>query len=72
MKTAKTRDSGVATRRIIRTFGEIFIDGSVLELVASENANHLNLMLWNRKRKVISSQIARAAQQHHPSNTLPA
>jgi hypothetical protein len=38
----------------------------VLELVASEDANHLNLLLWNRKRKVIASQIAHRGQVYEP------
>ena len=55
--TDPTRDTGVAARGVVRTFGEIFADGSLLELVASENGSELNLLLSNRTRIVIAPQI---------------
>src|SRR3984893_1582099 len=45
------------TSRIFRTFGEIFSDGSLIELVASVTGYLLNLLLWNGKATLIAPQV---------------
>jgi hypothetical protein len=39
------------------TSGEIFADGSMIELVSSATDNQLDLLFWNKHRKIIASQI---------------
>jgi hypothetical protein len=36
-----------AGSRIFKTFGEVFADGSLIELVASANGDQLDLLFWN-------------------------
>ena len=43
--------------KIIRTFGEIFADGSVVEPVSSATCDKLDLLLWNGKKTLIAPQI---------------
>jgi hypothetical protein len=43
--------------RIVTTSGEIFADGSVIELVTSASENRLNLLFWNQHQKRIASTI---------------
>ena len=53
--TAKT--GAQAASRVFRTFGEIFPDGSVLELVAPSAGEQLDLLLWDRTKILISPEI---------------
>lgn len=43
--------------RIVRTSGEIFADGSMIELVSSATDNQLDLLFWHKHRKIIAPQI---------------
>jgi hypothetical protein len=43
--------------RIVRTSGEIFADGSVIELVSSASDNQLDVLFWRQHRKTIAPQI---------------
>jgi hypothetical protein len=42
---------------IVRTSGEIFADGSMIELVSSATDNQLDLLFWHKHRKIIAPQI---------------
>ena len=53
--TAKT--GAQAASRVFRTFGEIFPDGSVLELVAPSAGEQPDLLLWDRTKILISPEI---------------
>ncbi len=43
--------------RIVRTSGEIFADGSVIELVSSATDHQLDVLFWHKHRKTIAPQI---------------
>jgi hypothetical protein len=43
--------------KIVKTFGELFADGSAIEPVASDPDGHLGLLLWNKKVKGIARQV---------------
>ena len=43
--------------RVVRTSGEIFADGSVIELVSSATDNQLDVLFWHKHRKTIAPQI---------------
>jgi len=51
---------------IVRTFGEIFPDGSVLELVAAASGDHLNLLLRNGEATVVAPQIEYGGNIYQP------
>jgi hypothetical protein len=42
---------------VVRTFGEIFSDGSIIELVWPANACQLQLLLWHKQQQKIAPQI---------------
>ena len=42
---------------IVRTSGEIFDDGSVIELVSSPTDSQIDLLFWHKHRKTIAPQI---------------
>ena len=52
--TTSTSDS---ESTIVRTSGEIFDDGSVIELVSSPTDSQLDLLFWHKHRKTIAPQI---------------
>jgi hypothetical protein len=58
-------ESGPATRVIV-TSGEIFPDGSILELVASETDRALRLLLWEKQKKTVASQIEHGGHVYGP------
>jgi hypothetical protein len=67
VKTAnRTENTGSSARPILRTCGEVFADGSVLELVASSDAIRPNLLLSNRTRMVIASEVEYHGQLYRP------
>jgi hypothetical protein len=43
--------------RVIRTSGEIFADGAMIELVSSATDDQLDLLLWHKHRNIIAPQI---------------
>jgi hypothetical protein len=53
----RTRTIRDRERNIVRTSGEIFADGSAIELVSSAAGNRLNLLLWKGDRKQIAPRI---------------
>jgi len=70
-----------AGSQIFKTFGEVFPDGSLIELVASATGDQPNLLLWNGKATLIAPQVehdgadlsgARTARQHCAGNALAA
>jgi hypothetical protein len=63
MKTAENAGAN-AGNRIVKTFGELFPDGAVLELVASANVDQLNLILSKRNSTVIASEIEHCGQRY--------
>jgi hypothetical protein len=68
VKTADhTANTGAeAASRSCRTFGEIFPDGSVLELVASAAAEQPDLLLWDGTKISIASEIEHLGQLYRP------
>lgn len=44
-------------RTVIRTSGEIFADGSVIELVSLANDDQLGVLFWHNNRKTIAAQV---------------
>jgi len=57
VKATQSGDARVTGRPIVRTFGEVFTDGTVIELVATNDADSLNLLLSNRRKTVVGSRI---------------
>lgn len=53
----RTTTSTSDESRIVRTSGEIFADGSVIEVVSSATDNQLDLLFWHRHRKTIAPKI---------------
>jgi hypothetical protein len=51
-RTVRDRESN-----IVRTSGEIFADGSAIELVSSATVNQLNLLFWHEDRQKIAPRI---------------
>jgi len=67
VKTAnRTENTGSSARPIFRTCGEVFADGSVLELVASSDVIRPNLLLSSRTRMVIASEVEYRGQLYRP------
>ena len=60
-KTALKRRAG-----IVKTFGEIFPDGSVLELVAAASGDHLDLLLRNGEATVVAPEIEYGGSIYQP------
>jgi hypothetical protein len=56
----KTVDGPVATA------GEIFPDGTVIDLVAAESGDMPALLLWNGQKAVIASQVEHAGKNFRP------
>jgi hypothetical protein len=57
-----------ADPRVVRTVGETFADGSVLELVTSASSGRLALLLWNANRKTIAPQVDHSGRIYQPPN----
>jgi hypothetical protein len=57
-KPSRRTTTGTPDRdKIVRTSGEIFADGSVIELVSSATDHQLDLLFWHKHRKTIAQQI---------------
>ena len=52
-----TKNASQQTNAVRRTSGEIFNDGSMIELVRSASNRRLDLLLWHRNLKKISAQL---------------
>ena len=52
-----TTNTSNGESKIVRTFGEIFADDSVIELVAAAPGNRLDLLFWNGHQKTIAHQV---------------
>ena len=61
--TAKTSPNN---RKIVKTTGEMFTDGSILELVSSPTDRTLQLLLWKKQQRKIASQIAHRGRVYQP------
>jgi len=69
---AQTENTNSETRnQVIRTFGEVFPDGSVIELVASANGDQLNLLCWNGESIVIAQQIEHGGRIYQAEELPP-
>ena len=44
-------------RPVVRTSGEIFGDGSIIELVSPATDRHLQLLFWHKQQKKVAQQI---------------
>ena len=51
---------------VVRTSGEIFGDGSMIELVKSATDRHLQLLFWRKQQKKIASQIEHRGRVYQP------
>ena len=60
-----------AGSRIFKTFGEVFADGSLIELVASANGDQLNLLYWNGESIVIAPQIEHGGRIYQAEELPP-
>ena len=60
-----------AASRIFKTFGEVFADGSLIELVASANGDQLNLLYWNGESIVIAPQIEHGGRIYQAEELPP-
>lgn len=74
---AQTENTDSETRnQVIGTFGEVFSDGCVIELVASANGDQLDLLLWTGKSTLIAPQIEHGGRIYRaeelPSSILQA
>jgi hypothetical protein len=56
-KTSRGSTTPRHERKVVRTFGEIFSDGSIIELVSPANACQLQLLFWHKQQKKIAPQI---------------
>jgi hypothetical protein len=63
MKTAENAGANAGSR-IVKTFGELFPDGAVLELVASADVDQLSLILSKRNSTVIAFEIEHCGQRY--------
>ena len=50
-------DDASAESKIVRTSGQIFADGELIELVASASDNRLDLLFWNKQKKIIAPRV---------------
>lgn len=69
----QTEDTASTESKIVRTYGQIFADGAVIELVASGSDNRLDLLFWNKHKKIIAPQVkyvGRIYQAPHVHETL--
>jgi hypothetical protein len=56
----------------VSTFGQIFADGSILELVADPaNAGGLCLLLWDGAVAKIARQVEHRGQSYAPASVVP-
>jgi hypothetical protein len=62
VKTTYKNTGFTAGTRTVRTFGEIFSDGSVLELVAPAAGEQPDLLLWDGTKTSISREIQHLGQ----------
>jgi len=62
VKTTHQNTGFAAGARIVKTFGEIFQDGSVLELVAPAAGEQPDLLLWDGTKISISREIQHLGQ----------
>ena len=53
----RTRTTCDRESRIVGTSGEIFSDGSAIELVKSATDRHLQLLFWRNQQKKVAPQI---------------
>jgi hypothetical protein len=60
-----------AGSRIFKTFGEVFSDGSLIELVASANGDQLNLLFWNGESIFIAPQIEHGGRIYQAEELPP-
>src|SRR5438477_10663742 len=66
VKATQTGDTRMTGRPIVRTFGEVFTDGTVIELVATKDADSLNLLLSNRRKTVFGSRVEYQGTVYEP------
>jgi hypothetical protein len=56
-KTSRGSTTPKHEPKVVRTCGEIFSDGSIIELVSPANACRLQLLLWHKQQQKIAPQI---------------
>ena len=57
-----------AEYKIVRTSGELFADGSAIELVGCDSDSHLSLLVWNKRVKAIATQVKRRGRIYQANN----
>jgi len=69
---AQTDNPDSETRnQVIRTFGQTFADGSLIDLVASANGDQLDLLFWDGESIVIAPKIEHGGRIYQAEELPP-
>ena len=67
MKTNGLTTAAAAVGRPIRTAGEVFADGAMIELIGGAHPAHPQLMLWDRSNEFVGSVVEYNGERYEPA-----